>query len=373
MTEEQPEIPELDSVLQRLHDTVEERRRTGQYPAHLELDLDQHFERIVGLHPAGSSLLRRRLDEVMRASQIGPERIVTTSRLPGGAIAHKTVGKAVSRQTEGILSQVRWFAGSVRETLELIVEVLEEFQPSTGQSDLIDLTARVDSLMDRLAYYERSASGTSPELRSLSARLEQLELELRSQRIPPLPSRAAFLDRFVGSRDAVLESRRSLVGYFRGEGPVLDLDCGRGEMAQALADNGVDARGVEPDPELATIARDAGVPVTVGRSADYLESIPDGSLGGVFMGNVAESMTPQDLVSVVTASAHKIRQGGRLVSHSVDPKSGGWHLDPTHRWPVPAEYMAFLAESAGFASSETMPQGNAAGEEPQEYVIVATR
>ncbi|WP_375493833.1 class I SAM-dependent methyltransferase, partial [uncultured Jatrophihabitans sp.] len=53
---------------------------------------------------------------------------------------------------------------------------------------------------------------------------------------------------------------------------VLDVGCGTGKAATLLAARGLDVLGVEPDPAMAAVARDHGVPVEVG----HFESWPDG-------------------------------------------------------------------------------------------------
>ena len=371
-------MSEFDQLLERLHATVLERRKAGLYPAHLELDLDQHFERIVSQHPAGTSLLRQRMEEVRRASQVTGERIIFDSNVPGGALLHKTAGRMVSRQTEGILAQLRWFAGSVREALELVVDGLAEIEPSGGGSDRVDLTARLDAVMEQLARYERAGEAAGPEVREIFSRLEEIEAEVREARFRPAYSRAAFLERFAGPRATVMETLRPLVQHLAGQVPVLDLGCGRGEMLQLLASAGFDATGVDEDPELAAVARESGLPVTVARPLRYLESVPDASLGGIFAGYLAERLSPRQLALLAVEAGAKLRPGGRFVAQAHNPASaeamaGPWAVDPENTRPVHPEYLAFLFEQAGFATVETSWGPAADPAPPAEYATIAIR
>ena len=47
-------------------------------------------------------------------------------------------------------------------------------------------------------------------------------------------------------------------------GSVLDVGCGTGKAAVALAERGLTVLGLEPDPQMAAIARGHGVPVEIG-------------------------------------------------------------------------------------------------------------
>ncbi len=55
-----------------------------------------------------------------------------------------------------------------------------------------------------------------------------------------------------------------------GECPrVLDVGCGTGIAAEAFVARGCDVLGVEPDPRMATVARDKGIPVEVASFEDW--------------------------------------------------------------------------------------------------------
>lgn len=124
------------------------------YPEGLEVDLDRHFQRIVATR-RGDLIgdVRRGLDAAEITCQFDPARIATSSRLPGGAALHRSVGRLVSRQTQGVLEQVREFADAVVEVLRSMLAAYEE------------LSGRVDHLLDQMPGAERPSgveSGDEP-------------------------------------------------------------------------------------------------------------------------------------------------------------------------------------------------------------------
>ncbi|HEX4212237.1 MAG TPA: methyltransferase domain-containing protein [Candidatus Dormibacteraeota bacterium] len=58
---------------------------------------------------------------------------------------------------------------------------------------------------------------------------------------------------------------------------VLDVGCGTGLVAAALSDRGLSVLGVEPDAQMAGVARDRGVPVEVAT----FETWEDGGRGSI--------------------------------------------------------------------------------------------
>ena len=164
------DAPNLDELLERLRARVEERRRSGAYPPGLEHDLDVHFRHIVEHRPV------RDLDALMKAMAtferslvFDTDLIATTSRLPGGETLHRSVAKLISRQTAGIVQQLRDFAEAVRVILWTMVSTMDD--PTHVHADL---TAQIDAILDRLAYYERSPADAA-QLGAIVRRLEELE------------------------------------------------------------------------------------------------------------------------------------------------------------------------------------------------------
>jgi SAM-dependent methyltransferase len=134
---------------------------------------------------------------------------------------------------------------------------------------------------------------------------------------------------------------------------VVDIGCGRGELLELLAGEGIEVVGVEPDPGMADEARARGIEVHQVLASDYLASVPDGSLGAVVSTHVIEHLPLEVLVDFLETSARKLRPGGIFVAETPNPATLvvlGSHfiMDPTHVWPLHPDLMGFLCESAGF-------------------------
>jgi hypothetical protein len=170
--------PELDALLERLRQTVEERRRSGEYPPGLERELDEHYRRIAAAHARGQEGLPRLLRKLEEASEFGVHRIPMVSDAPAGAVVHKAVGRLVVRQTEGVLNQVQEFALAATAALRALADAQAAGGAGDPGSALADLSARVDGLLDRLAALDRGAQDAPAWLADLVDRVDRLEAEV---------------------------------------------------------------------------------------------------------------------------------------------------------------------------------------------------
>jgi glycosyltransferase involved in cell wall biosynthesis/2-polyprenyl-3-methyl-5-hydroxy-6-metoxy-1,4-benzoquinol methylase len=189
-----------------------------------------------------------------------------------------------------------------------------------------------------------------------------------------------FADVFRGSPDLLIERLRPYLPVL-GEGPVLDIGCGRGELLQLLAAEGVPARGVEIDRALVDQCRRAGLDVDETDGLSALRQLDAGSLGAVVAVEVIEHLSTDDLRTLVFEARRVLRPGGTLLLETVNPHSPpalkAFWLDITHVRPLYPESMLFLAQDAGFASARIMfldPERDLAANlrDSGEYALVAT-
>src|SRR5687767_2907026 len=123
--------PDIDSLLASLRQRVDERRQAGLYPDQLDHQLDAHFDRVIS-HQSDApdaDLLRRKLGEFQSSLPLTRDKIQTKSRIPGGGLFHRIVGKLVTRQTDGVLRQTQEFA---EETVALMTELVEVIEGLAG-------------------------------------------------------------------------------------------------------------------------------------------------------------------------------------------------------------------------------------------------
>ena len=397
--------PSLDDLVERLRERVEERRRAGFYPEHLESDLDAHFHRIVAHRPDPYDYgeLEERMRLLEHAVGITPARISYESGMPGGAALHRTIAKIVSRQTAGVLEQVQQLGNAVRDVLREIVVILQH--PNAHAHP--ELLGQVDALLERVAAFER-APGTGAANAQLGRRLENVETTLADSRRMPDFDDERFEDQFRGARGDLLERYEDLAQRFVGHDDVVDLGCGRGEFLELLRKHGIDACGVEIDQRLVEACIERGLKVERSDAVEWLQGAIDGSLGGISMIQVIEHLSPWARAEVVRLAAEKLRPGGKLVVETLNPQSlyifaRAFYVDPTHTTPVHPAYLEFLVRQAGFAEvaiewrspppdTETLQSVDAGGDvglvhgvneniarlnellfSPQDYALVATR
>ncbi len=346
-----PAAPDVDELVARLKQKVEERRQAGQYPPGLEHDLDAHFRRVAAFRSDGYlDELRARTARLDWGVGFDPARIRYESRVPGGRMLHRTVGKVVSRQTQGILEQVQELTDAVREAVRGITAALEDPRGHRHH----DLSGQLDAVLERLAAYEREPADTAMAVADLRRRVDELEETTRRTEFTPWYDNDRFEAEFRGDESELLDRYRDLVKRFDGCSPVVDIGCGRGEMLTLLDEIGVEGIGVEIDPALAELCRERGHRVDVGDGLRWLEGAVDGSLGGISLIQVVEHLSQQEVVDLVALAATKLRKGGRIVMETVNPESlyvyaHAFYLDPTHSRPVHPAYLLFLLREAGFA------------------------
>jgi 2-polyprenyl-3-methyl-5-hydroxy-6-metoxy-1,4-benzoquinol methylase len=390
--------PELEQLLSTLRDRVERRRLDGAYPPGLEGDLQEHFRRLTGDRPPSPAFLLNELDQALDAVstyQFHRRELNASSRIPGGSLVHRGFAKGVSREMQSVLDQAQEQSQRVARAMGLVVRATNLL------ADVYDkrVLQQLDDLQTQLAEEQARMQRVLVSLQEVVARVPGSGLDAWYHA-------DAFNAHFRGGADDITDRYRDLAARFAGCGPVLDIGFGRGEFLGLLRELGVEARGIEVDPELIAEARTQGLDVDAGRAVEYLESLPDASLGGIVMIQVIEHLSPQHVIDVVRLAAEKVRPGGRVVMETVNPTSlytyaHAFWVDPDHVRPVHPNYLGFLFTEAGFASVERVYRSPVPEDEslellpgddevtkrlnanferinallygPQDYAIVATR
>ena len=158
-----------------------------------------------------------------------------------------------------------------------------------------DLDVRVSALVDRI-------DALTAELATLHGALAA-QASRRDNAVDHAARQAQYVSLFAGHRD------------------VLDLGCARGEFLALLRDAGIAARGVDRDPAMQRCCSEQGLDVVCNDALDYLESLPDQSLGGIFCGRVLEPLGEPDLLRLIGLAQRRLRRGGILLVETLDPES----------------------------------------------------
>ena len=166
-----------------------------------------------------------------------------------------------------------------------------------------------------------------------------------------------FEDRFRGSQQEIRERLTAYVSAFQGSSDVLDIGCGRGEFLDLLRQQGISARGVDINDEMAAICRQRGLDATGGDALTHLLAQPDASLGGLFAAQVVEHLEPDYLMRLLDAAYHKLRPGSRIILETINPAC--WYAffasyirDLTHVRPLHPDTLQYLMVASGFQRVE---------------------
>ncbi len=138
---------------------------------------------------------------------------------------------------------------------------------------------------------------------------------------------------------------------------MVDLGCGRGELVQLLTESGVSAYGVDTNADFVALVAEKGLEVVRQDLMPHLEGLAPGAVDGIVVSHVVEHLPPHVVTRLVEAAWERLPEGGLLVMETPNPESlvagsVNFHRDPTHLRPVHPDTLAFICESAGFASAE---------------------
>ncbi len=182
-----------------------------------------------------------------------------------------------------------------------------------------------------------------------------LSAEARSEKAGATDSYkyVGFEDQFRGSQHDIRERLEAYVPLFKGASDVLDVGCGRGEFLDLLRENGISARGIDLNDEMAAVSRARGLDATAGDALSYLQAQSDGSLGGLFAAQVVEHLEPDYLIRFLDTAYHKLRPGSKVVLETINPACwfaffSSYIRDITHERPLHPDTLQYLLRASGF-------------------------
>jgi SAM-dependent methyltransferase len=292
---------------------------------------------------------------------------VTAEREPGGGpkgLAKRILRKLMRWYVEPMAADQRVFNDSVLKLVDSLSERVDA--AASGREDAERLVRELTERLERL------------ERRGATPRAVASPITVAAQpSAAAVPDYFAFESRMRGSVEGVRDRQRRYVADFRDAAPVLDAGCGRGELLALLRDAGIEARGIDADADMVAYARGEGLDVEQADLVAYLERLADGSLGGIFMGQVVEHLPALTLVQALRLAAAKLRPGGLLVAETINPLSPlalrNYYADLTHAQPLVPETLELLARQAGFSETELRFLNEPAERltEPEDPVIAA--
>ncbi len=162
-----------------------------------------------------------------------------------------------------------------------------------------------------------------------------------------------FEDQFRGSQDDIRQRVAEYLDIFQGGSDVLDIGCGRGEFLSLLRERGIRARGIDANGAMVDVCREQGLDVSEADALAYLQSQPDGSLGGIFAAQVIEHLEPRYLTRILDAAFDKLRPGAPIVLETINPACWfaffeSYIRDITHVRAIHPDTLKYLLIATGF-------------------------
>lgn len=181
-----------------------------------------------------------------------------------------------------------------------------------------------------------------------------------------------------------------------GDGPCLDLGCGRGVWLQLLQEQGFAARGIDLNAGAVSQAQAQGLDAHCGDALAWLRAQPEGSALAITAFHLVEHLPFALRLALVTECARVLRPGGLLILETPNPENiwvatHTFHHDPTHSQPLTPDSLEFLVNYCGLQTVAVPrlhpypPEAGLPGDDPvtlrlnhmtcggQDFAVVARR
>ena len=164
-----------------------------------------------------------------------------------------------------------------------------------------------------------------------------------------------FENTFRGPREAIKESQRGYVKYFKNRSHVVDLGCGRGEFLELLKEEEIDAIGVDLNDKFLEYCAGLGLNVIKEDALDYLRS--QSCVGGIFASQLIEHLNTDKMIEFCRLAYQKLEEDAYFILETPNPSSlaiftHAFYIDPSHNKPVHPLTVKYILERAGFRKIE---------------------
>ncbi len=262
-----------------------------------------------------------------------------------------------------------------------VVERVAALQANETQQRIEDCVQRIDTLNARFSarpYMQMPIFSLASHGEKRSLGYESSTTELHEQF-----DYLGFEEVFRGAESFIKERQSVYTRFFTDKNLVLDVGSGRGEFLELLTEAGIRAIGIDINPDMVKrCARKGLTNVVLQDCNEYLKTIDENSIDGIFSAQFIEHLPFDKLYEFLTLSWKKLSLGGIFIAETVNPHCieamKTFYVDLTHIKPLFPEVMLFLCRSAGFSKAEVFyPNGHGFSEEEYwlqgEYAVVARK
>jgi len=251
---------------------------------------------------------------------------------------------ALARQSTALQDRTYQLLGDLQEQMQPAIAAIQEENRLLRQR--VAAQARAESV--------RLMGGSPADATSTHQKVLETEAAKTEHKTALITGIDYFqLERHFRGTEAEIRSRQGFyVPFFARRHSVLDIACGRGEFLELMREAQVNARGVDIDADMIGQCLEKGLSVVQADIFSYLETVPNGSLDGIFCAQFVEHLQPDAYVRLVSQCADKLAPAGVLVVETQNPEclaifSRTFLLDPTHVRPIPPALLRVLFAEAG--------------------------
>lgn len=379
---------DIEEVLEDITKVLKERETGHSQSYHSEV---REVEDVIYLLPGAWENIAQSLVSVDQSLALpkaplpGQKSIPKRVLSPAKGFLKKVIQKLVYWYVNPVEAQLHGFHGTTARALHEVVDQLRGINARLEVIERENLAARVKSFESerfdhRVGRLERSirelSAGERPVETSFKTASNEGKQDMNSGEAPVGDKPAAadhplsspedpmfdfdyywFESIHRGDRELVKKRHRPYLKYFEGCGSVLDIGSGKGEFLELLKEKEIGGYGVDIEADAVQYCVDEGLEAVVADANEHLASLDDDSLDGIFLSQVVEHLTPQELIKLVGNSYAKLKRGSSIVIETPNPQcllifASFFYADLSHVQPIHPETARFLLLSAGFEDVE---------------------
>ena len=136
-------------------------------------------------------------------------------------------------------------------------------------------------------------------------------------------------------------------------GPILDIGCGSGLMLEVLYDHGLNAHGIDLDPEKVTACTRKRLDALEADALKFLKTTSN-EYAGIVCSHIVEHLWPDEVIKLFELSFQRSQPNGVLIVLTPNPSNlhvitKSFWLDASHKRPYPNELLEKMLISTGFS------------------------